>query len=49
MKRYLITYLDCGEIHYFTCKAYDRAHAEEKFIDPDMGFTLEMIQSTKRI
>jgi len=53
MKRYLIEYSEAGEIHQWTCKAYDKAHAckaydkahaVEKFLDPEAGFTLDMIR-----
>jgi hypothetical protein len=33
MKRYQITYTDCGETQTWNCSAYDAKHAEEKFWD----------------
>ena len=49
MKRYLIEYLEAGEIHQWTCKAHDKSHAAEKFCDPEEGVTSSMIRSIKTI
>lgn len=47
MKKYIITYSDCGELHHWACRAYDKSHAAEKFNDPDCGFTIDMIVSIR--
>jgi hypothetical protein len=44
MKKYIIIYTEFGEKHKWTCRAYDKIHAAEKFSDPDAGFSVDMIE-----
>ena len=49
MKKYIITYREYGETRQWTCRAYDKSHAAEKFNDPDCGFTIDMIERIERV
>jgi hypothetical protein len=44
MKKYTIIYKELGEKYQWTCRAYNKVHAAEKFNDPDTGFTVDMIE-----
>ena len=48
MKTYIITYRECGETIQWACKAYDKCHAVEKFIDPEAGFSIDMIEKVEK-
>jgi hypothetical protein len=48
MKTYAITWKEYGQTHCWHCKAISAEHAIEKWIDPDLGYTLEMIESVKK-
>ena len=49
MKKYNITYKELGEKYQWTCRAYDKSHAAEKFNDPDAGFTADMIEKIELV
>jgi hypothetical protein len=49
MKTYRITWKEYGELRQWFCKALSRGHAIEKWIDPDSGYTLEMIDAVNKI
>jgi len=52
MKRFKLTYRDCGEENIWRCSAFDREHAEDKFWNSllqegDEGIELLKIQIDK--